>query len=388
MGTKWFSGVLLALLVFASPANADMYQDASNAKLPTAGTPTGAVCGTASGSLIALAGGCIAHTVLGPGTSTLFSVPVYNGTSGASLADPNLMLMNAAGNDGHSGNLNGNAIILMQPAMGVIGAIDHTGGLFIQPTITGCPTPTTCPANTAATVQWGNALSGTANYVPAGTGGALGGWNVNIYTNQTIADMGSFNNSGAFGATIHTSAGAQVDGLDVDFELATAAPNNMVGVSIYFNNSIAPNTGKALIGFNAQGGGSVGGTTAFRASGPWANGVMVNAPSTFGPFGGTNTTNSVLAYTQNDGIRALGAQAIVGTQTSDIVTIGGFAASGYNLLRLEDSNTGTLGGGIIRFAVAAGGAVSMPSLPNSAGAGGIFVCVDSAGKLYKKATCP
>lgn len=38
-------------------------------------------------------------------------------------------------------------------------------------------------------------------------------------------------------------------------------------------------------------------------------------------------------------------------------------------------------------ALAAGG-VKMAALPASAGTGGLFVCVDSAGTLYKKATCP
>lgn len=48
-------GILLAL---ATVARADMYQDGSNAKVPTTGTPTGAVCTTSGGALIGLADGC------------------------------------------------------------------------------------------------------------------------------------------------------------------------------------------------------------------------------------------------------------------------------------------------------------------------------------------
>jgi hypothetical protein len=42
----------------------------------------------------------------------------------------------------------------------------------------------------------------------------------------------------------------------------------------------------------------------------------------------------------------------------------------------------------VRFAISSTGSVSMASLPTSAGAGGLTVCIDTAGVLYKKATCP
>lgn len=34
------------------------------------------------------------------------------------------------------------------------------------------------------------------------------------------------------------------------------------------------------------------------------------------------------------------------------------------------------------------GALALPSIPSSAGAGGLYVCVDTAGVFYKSATCP
>jgi hypothetical protein len=34
------------------------------------------------------------------------------------------------------------------------------------------------------------------------------------------------------------------------------------------------------------------------------------------------------------------------------------------------------------------GEVSMPSLPTSAGGGGLYVCVDTSGNMYKKSSCP
>ena len=40
------------------------------------------------------------------------------------------------------------------------------------------------------------------------------------------------------------------------------------------------------------------------------------------------------------------------------------------------------------FAVNNSGEVIMPSLPTSAGSGGLYACVDSSGNLYKKSSCP
>ena len=57
--------------------------------------------------------------------------------------------------------------------------------------------------------------------------------------------------------------------------------------------------------------------------------------------------------------RVAGFQQVVGTPTVDIVTIGGFAGSGNNLLNIEDSNGGTLGSGTSRFVVKAGGNVGI-----------------------------
>lgn len=41
-----------------------------------------------------------------------------------------------------------------------------------------------------------------------------------------------------------------------------------------------------------------------------------------------------------------------------------------------------------RFLVDAAGSIRMGGLPTSAGAGGIYVCVDNVGQLYKKSACP
>jgi hypothetical protein len=277
----------------------------------------------------------------------------------------------------------------MQPAMGVISTVDHASGLFVMPSITGCPTPAACSNNTAVTAQWGDGLSGTTGYVPAGTGGVLGGFNVNLYSNQTVADLGSFGNNGAFGATIHTTNGTPIDGLDVDFEPGGSVPNGtMVGVSIHFNNS-TPASAYPLIGFNADATGSAGGTTAFQVTGSWKNSIVADAPATFAVGGSVaNQTSAVLAHTQTAGIRALGAQAVLGSEVVDVVTIGGFAGGGYRLLNVEDSNGGNLGSGTIRFEVDAGGSIKAPYLATASTGGGFAVCVDNAGILYRRAACP
>jgi hypothetical protein len=48
----------------------------------------------------------------------------------------------------------------------------------------------------------------------------------------------------------------------------------------------------------------------------------------------------------------------------------------------------TVGEGASAVQISSTGGVTMAGLPTSAGGGGLFVCVDTAGVLYKKATCP
>jgi microcystin-dependent protein len=48
----------------------------------------------------------------------------------------------------------------------------------------------------------------------------------------------------------------------------------------------------------------------------------------------------------------------------------------------------SMGSTIAATTITSSTGVFIPSLPGSAGAGGLFVCVDTGGQLYKKATCP
>ena len=63
------------------------------------------------------------------------------------------------------------------------------------------------------------------------------------------------------------------------------------------------------------------------------------------------------------------------------------SSSSVYVLRLQ-SNGSDPSTASDRFRVMADGTVAAPSLPGSAGAGGVYVCVDSTGVFYKKASCP
>ena len=43
---------------------------------------------------------------------------------------------------------------------------------------------------------------------------------------------------------------------------------------------------------------------------------------------------------------------------------------------------------INRLKISNNGGVTMPALPTSAGSGGLYICIDTNGVLYKAASCP
>lgn len=76
---------------------------------------------------------------------------------------------------------------------------------------------------------------------------------------------------------------------------------------------------------------------------------------------GTESPSGSLHVLRNEGTisRVAGFQSTSGTQTQDLVTIGGYSGGGYNLIKLESANGGTLGSGTSRFVVQAGGNVGI-----------------------------
>jgi len=115
-----------------------------------------------------------------------------------------------------------------------------------------------------------------------------------------------------------------------------------------------------------------------------------NAGTGNGATSGTYTNYGFLAAAQpaaagaggtliNTGLRAnLGSGSSASTTNRGIWITGNGGAASTNWAIYSDSTAKS------RFA----GPMEFTALPTSAGAGGLAVCVDSAGALYKKASCP
>lgn len=105
------------------------------------------------------------------------------------------------------------------------------------------------------------------------------------------------------------------------------------------------------------------------------------------------TIPTSLCFVSGQGAIHGGADAIVSNQTAQDLYV-----DASRSLTLEYFTGGTLSlklrGGATNVSVSAAGTtlsdstINMTALPASAGSGGLNVCVDSTGKLYKKSSCP
>lgn len=92
-----------------------------------------------------------------------------------------------------------------------------------------------------------------------------------------------------------------------------------------------------------------------------------------------NSVPTTFVSFRDDGLATFGGSQLFNAA----VTIGGYnATSGGFALAVNNITPANL------FTVRNDGAITMPLLPTSAGGGGVNVCVDSVGALYKKAACP
>jgi hypothetical protein len=109
----------------------------------------------------------------------------------------------------------------------------------------------------------------------------------------------------------------------------------------------------------------------------WSSGLF----TTFGPNVGTGT---------GSGSTALGVGCDATNKNCQIISLAPNSSWEPLLLRgsivnLYGGSGGTLGLSVLSSPA---GALNAPALPTSAGSGGIYVCVDSSGNLYKKSSCP
>lgn len=70
------------------------------------------------------------------------------------------------------------------------------------------------------------------------------------------------------------------------------------------------------------------------------------------------------------------------------MVLGGTGGGGSNSIYRNTAHQFQSRDGSVLFATIYGGGMVLPTLPGSAGAGGLYVCADSNGNFYKKVACP
>jgi hypothetical protein len=88
----------------------------------------------------------------------------------------------------------------------------------------------------------------------------------------------------------------------------------------------------------------------------------------------------------------MAAPAFLMNDTSRTVTTAGLtrmAASGGTMFwQINTAVAGDFGTSITPLAYNSSGNLIFGAVPTSAGGGGLYVCIDTAGVIYKKAACP
>jgi hypothetical protein len=97
-----------------------------------------------------------------------------------------------------------------------------------------------------------------------------------------------------------------------------------------------------------------------QASAQWTtNGTNTTTPNNVG-IGTVEPGSRFESVTTNEAVRTGGFNSVSGAPTVDVVTIGGYANSAvYNLLNVENANSGLLGSGTSRFVVRGDGNVGI-----------------------------
>ena len=89
--------------------------------------------------------------------------------------------------------------------------------------------------------------------------------------------------------------------------------------------------------------------------------------------------NYTIKILPDTNISTLSVVASLGGMVGDITCSGAITCSGQNIaITTSPTFTGTL----------TAGTLTLSAIATSAGGGGLFVCIDTAGVMYKKATCP
>lgn len=182
---------------------------------------------------------------------------------------------------------------------------------------------------------------------------------------------------------------------DILSDVITAAPGSGgVKLNSYTSAGLLLNSGVGVL--SSLSGASVGtiplsnGTNWIVSGTTWPNSSTINQllySSATNTIGGLATANSGVLVTSSGGVPSI---------SSTLPSFGiGAAALGNAYIRLLGPGTGTNygifytdSGSNIVLGAQDNGSIQMTKLPTSAGTGGLFLCVDTSGVIYKKATCP
>lgn len=149
------------------------------------------------------------------------------------------------------------------PVLGpVVGSATGNIGIFLTPTVG--PGTNSGSFLTPFNLQWGT----IGAPIPAGTLGALCGYEANITTNQTNADTIGALGLHAFGATLLLHGGTQAQGVAITATIDTVAPTGYFGVDLNITKNIA---GGSAGGFFVGSTGSQPADFAFNANGSFTS---------------------------------------------------------------------------------------------------------------------
>lgn len=214
----------------------------------------------------------------------------------------------------------GNATILLQPVMSSFNSV----GVFCLPQMGSFTSTTAFPA--CFNLKWGD----VGSPVPAGTAGALVGYEANITTAQTASDIDpSIQNGHAFGATISTSGGAPYHVLDGTVTVQTAAAS-VGGIDLNITKNVSG--GSAYGGFFGSTG-SVNGDYGIWIHGNWNVGLFMD---------GNNIRGS-----SNIGFSGSPSYFIDGSEPDTLRLSGGGSSGGMIIYGSGSGQSGT--DGLIRF---------------------------------------
>ena len=157
---------------------------------------------------------------------------------------------------------------------------------------------------------------------------------------------------------------------------ASVATSNITGLPTLFNNSAGPfngNTGLMLSSLASIS--SVG--SLYTLSNPNGDAVLaLDAGSTKASAFRLTRGGTVKWQTVNDNFGSADQFGIID------------AANAYTAwLEVTTGGNATIGEGSSNI-LTVNGDITLPNIPASAGGSGLYVCADSTGKLYRKATCP